>query len=373
MIYAEEIKLMGSTRRVPALLILLGLTMTAHAVPVHLRCESVNNPLGIDVANPHLSWQSDSVERNWVQTAYQIVVSTSPSPALDASARVWDSGRVASAESVGVPYGGTKLEPRTRYYWSVRVWDANGQSTQASETAWWETGLLKQEWKGKWIAWKNPEQDSELDGIRWVWLAGQDPLKMVPKTVVEFRFDLDLTQKPREAALFLLARGSFVAKVNGQEVGTKSDWNEFDRDDVVPQLVVGKNLIEISVTALGPDNPGPQPAPVIAALAGLLKITDSDGKIARIPINEAWSGRLANAASWQPARVAGVLGNPDFGEILPGAFPQPAALLRKRFNVSKPVKVARLYATALGSYRMFLHNAFSGPARCEYIGSVRMF
>jgi alpha-L-rhamnosidase len=359
MIYAEEIKLMGIaiiTRRIPALLILLGLTMAAHGVPVHLRCESVNNPLGIDVANPHLSWQSDSVERNWVQTAYQIVVSTSPSPALDASARVWDSGRVASAEAVGIPYGGTKLEPRTRYYWSVRVWDANGQSTQASETAWWETGLLKQEWKAKWIAWKNPEQDSELDGIRWIWLAGQDPLKMIPKTVAEFRFDLDLPQKPREAALFLLARGSFVAKVNGQEVGTKSDWNEFDRDDVVPQLVVGKNLIEISVTALGPDNPGPQPAPVIAALAGLLKITDSDGKIARIPINEAWSGRLANAASWQPARVAGVLGNPDFGEILPGAFPQPAALLRKRFNVSKPVKVARLYATALGSYRMFLNN-----------------
>lgn len=339
-----------------ALLIFLSLTMAAHALPVHLRCESVNNPLGIDVANPHLSWQSDSTERNWMQAAYQIVVSTSPSPVFDASGSVWDSGKVTSAESVGIAYAGPKLAPRTRYYWSVRVWDAKGQAAQSEETAWWETGLLNQEWSAKWIAWKSPEQDSELDGVRWIWVAGQDALKMAPKAVAEFRFDLDLTEKPREAALFLLARGSFVAKVNGLEVGTKSDWNEFDRNDVVQQLVVGKNLIEISVTALGPDNPGPQPAPVIAALAGLLKITNADGTTTRIPINEAWSGRLANTPSWQPAAAAGVLSDPKFGDTLPGSLPQPAAFLRKHFNISKAVKSARLYATALGSYRIFLNN-----------------
>ncbi len=343
-------------------LMLLGLTLSwttaAHAVPVHLRCEAVKNPLGIDVATPHLSWQSDSAERNWMQTAYQIVVSTSPSPAFDASAKVWDSGKVAAAESVGITYGGLKLEPRTRYYWSVRVWDAKGQSSQASEAAWFETGLLNQGWKAKWIAWKNPEQDSELDGVRWIWVAGQDAFNMPLKAVAEFRFDLDLAQKPREATLFLLARGSFVAKVNGREVGTKSDWNEFDGEDVGQQLVAGKNLIEISVTAIGPDNPTPLPVQktVTAALAGLLKITDGDGKITRIPLNEDWSGRLASTPTWQPAAIVGDLSNPQFGTILPGSLPQPAVLLRKHFNASKAVKAARLYVTALGSYRMFLNN-----------------
>jgi alpha-L-rhamnosidase len=345
---------------VTALILVLTLATAAHAVPVHLRCESVNNPLGIDVTKPHLSWQSDSSERNWMQTAYQIVVSTSPSPTFDASAKVWDSGKVKSGESVGIIYGGKKLEPRTRYYWSVRVWDAHGQSSDAHESAWWETGLLNQEWQAKWIAWKNPEQDGELDGVRWTWVPGQDALKMAPKTAGEFRFDLDLTQKPREATLFLLGRGTFVAKVNGREVGTKSDWNEFDRDDIVQQLVVGKNLIEIRVTALGPDNPGPQPEPVTAALAGLLKITDSDGKITRIPINEAWSARLSNSPTWQPVAVAGALSDARFGDFLPGPLPQPAALLRKRFSVVKPVKSARLYATALGSYRMFINNVRVG-------------
>src|SRR5579862_985042 len=178
-------------KRATAFVIFLSLTMAAYASPVHLRCESVENPLGIDVETPHLSWQSDSTQRNWMQTAYQIVVSTSPSPASDGFAKVWDSGKIASAESVGIAYGGPKLEPRTRYYWSVRVWDAKGQSSQASETAWWETGLLDQEWKAKWIAWKSPEQDSELDGVRWIWVPGQDPLKTAPKAVAEFRFNLN--------------------------------------------------------------------------------------------------------------------------------------------------------------------------------------
>jgi alpha-L-rhamnosidase len=345
-----------------ALLIFLSLTMSAHALPVHLRCESVSNPLGIDVANPHLSWQSDSTERNWTQTAYQVVVSITSSPAFDASVSVWDSGKVISAESVGIAYAGPKLEPHTRYYWSVRVWDANGRASQAEETAWWETGILNQEWKAKWIAWKTPEQDSELDGVRWIWVAHQDAVKTAPKAVAEFQFDLDLTQKPREAALYLLARGSFLAKVNGHEVGTKSDWSEFDREDIVPQLVEGKNLIEISVTALGPDNPGPQPSPVTAALAGLLKITNAEGKTARIPIDEAWSGRLAGTPTWEPATVAGRLDDPQFGKILPGPLPEPAALLRKHFSISKPVKSARLYATALGSYRMFLNNERVGQS-----------
>ena len=346
-------------RPASALLIFLTVAMATYALPVHLRCESVTNPLGIDVLNPHLSWQSDSTERNWMQTAYQIVVAASPSPA-DASAKVWDSGKVMSAESVGIAYGGPKLEPHTRYYWSVRVWDAKGKSSQAAGTAWWETGLLDQEWKAKWIGWKNPEQDSELDGVRWIWVAGQDALKTPSKAVAEFRFDLEIAQRPREAALFLLARGNFVAKVNGHEVGSKKndDWLEFDREDIAQQLVVGKNLIEISVIAPEAENPGTPAAPstVIAALAGLLKLTDGDGRSTRIPINEAWSARLANSPTWQPAIVAGNLSDPQFGKILPDALPQPAVLLRKRFQVSKTVKSARLYATALGSYRMFLNN-----------------
>jgi alpha-L-rhamnosidase len=337
------------------LVILLGFTVAANATPVGLRSEWVPNPLGIDVARPHLSWQSNSSERNWKQSAYEIVVSKSPE--RKGELLVWDSGKVNSPESVGIVYGGPKLEPRTRYYWSVRVWDTNGQSSQSTENAWWETGFLNEDWKAKWIAWKNPEQDSELEGVRWMWVAGQDGIHTAPKTVAEFRYDFDLREKPREAALFLLARGTFLAKVNGRPVGTKSDWDEFDRVDVVEQLASGKNSIEITVTASADDDDGRNARRFVkAAVCGVLKITGSDGRISRFPLNEEWPARLRNGSDWQPAHAVGALNDWRFGDVLPGSLPQPARLLRKRFTVSKPVKSARLYATALGSYRIFLNN-----------------
>jgi alpha-L-rhamnosidase len=335
--------------------ILFGVTTGSHAAPVRLRCEWVRNPLGIDAATPHLSWQSDSSEHNWMQSAYEIVVSKSQD--LTRGAPLWDSGKVNSPESVDIVYRGPKLEPRTRYYWSVRVWDTTGQSSQSTENAWWETGLLDEDWKAKWIAWKNPEQDSELDGVRWMWVAGQEALHTIPKTVAEFRYEFSLGEKPQEAALFLVARGTFFAKVNGRTVGTKSDWDEFDRVDVVQQLVSGRNSVEITVTASEPDGDGKKsPSFVKAALCGVLKITGSDGRITRFPINEEWPARLANGSDWQPAHAVGALNDWRFGDVLPGSLPQPAVLLRKRFAVSKPVKSARLYATALGSYRILLND-----------------
>ena len=63
-------------------------------------------------------------------------------------ADVWDSGKVDSDQSVNVPYGGPSPESRRRYYWQVRVWDAQGQPSPYSAATWWEMGLLSsQDWK----------------------------------------------------------------------------------------------------------------------------------------------------------------------------------------------------------------------------------
>jgi hypothetical protein len=43
-----------------------------------LRCEYLVNPLGIDVQKPRLSWKLDSSIRGQKQTAYQILVASSP-------------------------------------------------------------------------------------------------------------------------------------------------------------------------------------------------------------------------------------------------------------------------------------------------------
>jgi alpha-L-rhamnosidase len=334
---------------------------SASARPVHLRCEYLANPLGIDKTVPQLSWQSDNTERDWAQTSYEILIASSLEQLRTGKADVWDSGKVSSSESVGITYGGPKLESRRRYYWKVRVWDTQGHESESSEPAWWEMGLLSPaDWNAHWISWKNPEADADRAGVRWIWLAGQDPLNVAPKTVATFRRVVKVSEKPRDGALFLAVRGSYIAKVNGREVAKKKDWTSFDRQDVTDLLAVGENTIEISVTAATPSQFGPYAGreTVPAALAALLKISNSDGSVQRFATDGLWEGKLDSQSTWQPTQSIGDLSNKNFGD--PGPMPQPAAYLRREFSLAERVQRARLYVTALGSYRVNLNGTRVG-------------
>jgi alpha-L-rhamnosidase len=329
----------------------------AYAAPVHLRCEYRENPLGVDVVTPHFSWQSDNSERNWRQTAYQILVASTADNLKGSNADVWDSGKQDSSESVGIAYGGPALQARKRYYWTVRVWDSNGQQFEASEAAWWEMGLLrKSDWSAKWITRKNPDDGADRAKIRWIWAAGQNALNATPKSVVIFHREIKLREKPKDAALFLLARGDLKAEVNGHQVGAKHGWHEFDREDVTDELKVGSNSIDVTVTVAEPNPFGPDAGlkTSTAALAGLLKITLANGSILRTSTDARWKSRLQDQSGWKNSAVLAELGDQRFGTVPP--LPQPVALLRRSFDVSKSVQSARLYVTALGSYRMFLNG-----------------
>ncbi len=171
---------MHYSKLIAAFMAIALLSPAVYAAPVHLRCEYLENPLGIDVATPHLSWQSDNTERNWRQLAYEVLVGSEESLRAGA-ADVWDSGKVDSTESVGIVYRGPALQSRQRYYWKVRVWDGAGAVSESTGKAWWETGLLRAaDWKAKWIRWKNPEGDADRLGIRWIWLPGQFATAVAP-------------------------------------------------------------------------------------------------------------------------------------------------------------------------------------------------
>jgi alpha-L-rhamnosidase len=333
------------------------LMSVAYASPVRLRCEYLENPLGLDVVAPHFSWQSDSAERNWRQTAYEILVASREETLAPGKADVWDGGKVGSAESVGIAYRGPALESRKRYYWKVRVWDAQGQVSESPGAAWWETALLHAaDWKAKWIRWNNPEDEADRKGIRWIWLPGQDALAVAPKTSATFRIAAKLSEKPRDAALLLATRGDVVAKVNGHLIDDKGRWTTFDRRDIADQLIVGENIIEITVTAPDPPDYGPNAGAktTIAALAALVKITRADGATMRLPSDGHWKASPEKVSQWQSAKVVADLTDKRLGD--PGELPQPAAYLRRTIALSKSVQRARLYVTALGSYRVFLNG-----------------
>ncbi len=95
-----------------------------------------SNPLGIDITNPHFSWQmkASGNKRGYQQKAYQIVVSDAKNQV------VWDSKKINSDISHGIEYTGSSLQATTRYVWKITVWDnLKGIVTNSS---WFETGLL---------------------------------------------------------------------------------------------------------------------------------------------------------------------------------------------------------------------------------------
>src|SRR5690606_17118214 len=108
--------------------------------------------LGIDVLQPRLGWKLISEQKNTVQTAYEIRVGNSSKSILSGKELVWKSGKISSSQSIHIPYSGTVLQPKKRYYWQVRVWDNHGNTSAWSEVKFWETGLMNNShWTAKWI------------------------------------------------------------------------------------------------------------------------------------------------------------------------------------------------------------------------------
>lgn len=121
-------------------------------LPVELRCEYLIRPLGVDVAQPRLSWTLWSDRRGQKQTAYRVLVATRAELLEAETADLWDSGRVDSEQTCHIVYAGKPLSSLQRCYWKVRVWDAKGEPSDWSETSWWEMGMLHPgDWQAKWI------------------------------------------------------------------------------------------------------------------------------------------------------------------------------------------------------------------------------
>ena len=340
--------------------LLLGPLLAAQ--PVQLRCNYQSSPLGIDSAQPNLSWQSDSSARNWRQSAYQIFVASRPELAAAGKADVWDSGRQASSASVDIPYAGPALEARQRYFWSVTVWDADGHSTSALHPAWWEMGLLrKTDWTAAWIG--SPTDSRELAaGLAWVWLGNTDALHTAPHTTATFRRSVDLTQAPVRASISVVTRGEISVSVNGRLVDHKKGWASFDRTDLTGMLHAGRNELQIAVATLPPSKnfaglKNGAAETVTAGFAAQLSLTARDGTVQTVNAGSDWQGKPGEPAdyqaTWSPAQVVAALNDKRMGDD-PGLPPQPATLLRQNFEIAKPIRQARLYVTAAGSYRMSL-------------------
>jgi alpha-L-rhamnosidase len=205
------------------------------------RVEYLSNPIGIDAERPRFSWILESDEPNQKQVAYQIRVSRSSDLA---DAELWDSGEVESGETSQIVYGGSLLGSGERAWWSVRVWNQDGQVSNWIEPQYWETGLLEPlDWEAKWISvpWLQPDVDieetQELDGL-------------LPAGY--FRRQFTVTRPVAQARLYATARGIYEPHMNGETVGDQvfaPGWTDYlcriqyQTFDVTDRIVAGENVL----------------------------------------------------------------------------------------------------------------------------------
>jgi alpha-L-rhamnosidase len=355
-----------------------GLEAQAFKGPVELRVDDLKSPLGIDDAAPRFSWQLQDSARGAKQTEYEVQVATRSELLRKGSADIWDSGRIDGDASLNVRYAGPALAASRRYFWRVKVWDAAGKPYAESEPGWWETGLMRQDaWHAQWIGFETAEEDAVRHAPA-AWIANPDASALnaekASEHTVAYRQTLTVAKPVLRAALYATGQDTVAAWVNGAQVLTASPypawkqmpWRKFVRADVTGKLIAGANTIAIETVHYGVNpNAKADASPMIATL--VVEYTDgttaafasgTDWKTATLLSKDGptagWELKGFDDSGWKTAEAwTQVPGSASLGHPW---IPDSVKALRHPFDVKAPVKSARLYATALGAYELFLNG-----------------
>ncbi|MBX3178187.1 MAG: family 78 glycoside hydrolase catalytic domain [Candidatus Hydrogenedentes bacterium] len=350
------------------------MTAFADIQPTNLRCEYKTDPLGIDAAKPRLTWTLKADAPAQVQSAYQIMVASSPEALAADRGDRWDSGRVESDDTTFIEYAGAPLKSRDHCYWKVRVWDGDGHPSAWSAPALWSMGLLAPaDWSADWIGYDAPVEApeaaappaQEMGDAQWIWYPEGNPAESAPVGDVYFRttFTVESGRQIAQAGLYITADNSARAYLNGVELqGVVTAFNQIMLIDLTSFLAPGEHVLAILGQNLGD---APNPAGMIARVvidyaSGAPAHFESgpDWKCARGEKPAGWNTTEYDDARWAAATAIGPVGTPPWP--VP-KFPKPMELppppqLRKEFTAANDVVRATLYATAFGNYEAYLNG-----------------
>ena len=241
---------------------------------VRLRTEYLVNPIGIDIVAPRLYWNAEGGTK---QTAYQII-------AKSGDKIIWNTGKVASSRMTHILYEGQPLHSREKVYWSVKLWDENGDGGEIS-TGSFEMGLLENtDWEAKWIT-------------------GNYKVKKSERYPVDcFRKHISITREVKSARLYITACGLYEARLDGEKIGNyclapgHTDYRkrvQYQTYDVTELLSVGNHTMTVQLAdgwyrggcgAWGIRNQYGTETKLLAQL----EITYADGKRDTVVTDESW-------------------------------------------------------------------------------------
>ncbi|MCS7475790.1 glycoside hydrolase family 78 protein [Umezawaea endophytica] len=355
----------------------------AHLAVGALRVDRAVDPINVDTTTPALSWQVTSRDNGERQTAYRVLVASSPDLLRRGRPDVWDTGRVEGDGVVSVPYGGPEPRAGGRYFWTVQVWDSKGRRSALGDVARWETGL-RGDWQG--AGWITPDTADD-------------------KTWADFTLDVDFTVRAAAASVVFRAEdasnyylwqvnatttpGKVMLRPHVQVDGRFTTLGEVDLAPVVtPDTLYARH--HLRVRAAG--------TTITTWVDGVQVDVRQDAAHARgtLGFRSSTSGGVPERARYDNLAVHDLAGAPlfsdDFSTDPDPLFPQttvvdgqleptgdptlvqrdPAApMLRKDFTLDKPVASARAHVYGLGFHELRLNGGKVGdrvltPASTPY-------
>lgn len=208
-----------------------------------LQTELLKDPIGIDIRQPRLGWRIESSDKNVMQTAYHILVASTPELLAQNKGDCWDSGKMETDASQWITYQGKALKCNTPYYWKVKIYTNKGEAGW-SEPAFWSMGLLNEaDWKGQWIGLDRAAPgDSET---QWSRLSAR-----------YLRKEFAVSKSVKRATVHISGMGLYELFINGQRIGNQvlapapTDYRKtvlYNTYDVTSQLQQQGNAIGVTL------------------------------------------------------------------------------------------------------------------------------
>ncbi|MDR3691257.1 MAG: family 78 glycoside hydrolase catalytic domain [Fimbriimonas sp.] len=305
-----------------------------------LRCESVVNPLNVDVARPALSWKVISSKDGDRQTGYEVQVSASRPALANGHGDLWDTGRVRSSATIDIPYAGPSLSSSEEVFWRVRVWDANGSPSSWSGVNRWSMGLIHEgDLKAHWIL-ARPSAGDRASATTY------------------FRKGFVAKPSVKRALCYVSGLGQYEIWINGRRVGNDwitPSWTQYaktvvaDCYDVTSLLQAGKNCVAMHIGNgmydMSEDKRGGQQLNSLGPRKALcqIEVQYASGVRQVVATDDAWT--------WAPSpeSYSGVFGGEDWDQRL-----EPAGWKLPSFD-DKVWKHATVTTGSGGSLRGLTH------------------
>ncbi len=151
-------------------------------VPTGLLTDLLRVPEKAVITNPRPGFSWIFPQEGVSQTAFRILVASSPDLLSEGKADMWDSKKTESPASINVRYAGKELQSGADYWWAVKVWSETGKESAFSQPQQFKTGIFdreKDEWAGKsnWV---------ELGSGNWV-AEDRQMATFLPQAPVNFK------------------------------------------------------------------------------------------------------------------------------------------------------------------------------------------